>query len=532
MSGDYGPLLGAAGIPLRTRRRRPRRPGPDGAEVAVVVNAGSNRMWWALLAVAVVAEQAAFIASWWVLGGAVLDDTGVTAERAIAWVVLLAVTVAARTASVWVSGRIGVGIGAGARRRLIASILGLDPDTICHRGAGQFLGVVAETGVVETATVAGALAAATGLAFAAGGAAVVIAVGPPATWLALSGWALAMAAGATALWPRRRRWHTERRRHTETLIEALLGHRTVQLQDDHRARRAGDTAALARYDAISRRADRLAAALAAGVGRTWLAVAVTALTVTVDTDASAALLAAFGGCLLVAQGSELIGRGVLDLADARLAARAVAEITGLPVAPAVDPGTGRGGEPVVADKLGYTYPGTETPAIEDVDLTVKAGERVLLTGESGSGKTTLAHVIAGLRPPTTGTLHRSGTTALVPQYDDNHVLLGTIAYNLLLGLAWPPRAHHLDAAEAVCAELGLQPLLERMPSGIFENVGETGWQLSHGERARIYLARALLTCPDLAIVDESFGTLDPDTHRRALATAVERSRSTIVIAHP
>lgn len=48
----------------------------------------------------------------------------------------------------------------------------------------------------------------------------------------------------------------------------------------------------------------------------------------------------------------------------------------------------------------------------------------------------------------------------------------------------------------------------------------------------IYLARALLSGPDLAIVDESFGTLDPDTHRRALTAAVDHSAATIVIAHP
>ena len=48
-----------------------------------------------------------------------------------------------------------------------------------------------------------------------------------------------------------------------------------------------------------------------------------------------------------------------------------------------------------------------------------------------------------------------------------------------------------------------------MPAGLFQPVGETGWQLSHGERSRIYMARALLQGADLVVLDESFAELDP-----------------------
>jgi ABC transporter len=53
-----------------------------------------------------------------------------------------------------------------------------------------------------------------------------------------------------------------------------------------------------------------------------------------------------------------------------------------------------------------------------------------------------------------------------------------------------------------------------MPAGLFQPVGETGWQLSHGERSRIYMARALLQGADLVVLDESFAELDPDSLRR------------------
>jgi ABC-type transport system involved in cytochrome bd biosynthesis fused ATPase/permease subunit len=70
-------------------------------------------------------------------------------------------------------------------------------------------------------------------------------------------------------------------------------------------------------------------------------------------------------------------------------------------------------------------------------------------------------------------------------------------------------------AEAICRALGLGPLLERMPAGQ-QPVGETGWQLSHGERSRLYIARALLQGADLVILDESLAALDPETLRQAL----------------
>ena len=75
--------------------------------------------------------------------------------------------------------------------------------------------------------------------------------------------------------------------------------------------------------------------------------------------------------------------------------------------------------------------------------------------------------------------------------------------------------------ETVCPRLGLGDLIERMPAGLFQVVGETGWQLSHGERSRVYMARALLQGADLVVLDESFAELDPDSLQRCLPHAAE-----------
>jgi ATP-binding cassette subfamily B protein len=71
-----------------------------------------------------------------------------------------------------------------------------------------------------------------------------------------------------------------------------------------------------------------------------------------------------------------------------------------------------------------------------------------------------------------------------------------------------------------------------MPSGLRQIVGETGWQLSHGERSRLFVARALLADADLVVLDESLAALDPETAGRVLACARRRARSLLLVAHP
>jgi ATP-binding cassette subfamily B protein len=169
----------------------------------------------------------------------------------------------------------------------------------------------------------------------------------------------------------------------------------------------------------------------------------------------------------------------------------------------------------------------------------------LLEGASGGGKSTLAALLGGLRVPTGGLLLLDGLdrrtlghagwrrrVASAPQFHENHVFSGTFAFNLLLGRRWPPEPQDLEAAEALCNDLGLGPLLQRMPAGLQQMVGETGWQLSHGERSRLYVARALLQDAEVVVLDESFAALDPQTLERALTCVLRRARTLIVIAHP
>src|SRR5205085_4657408 len=200
---------------------------------------------------------------------------------------------------------------------------------------------------------------------------------------------------------------------------------------------------------------------------------------------------------------------------------------------------------VDASELIFTYAGRAEPALRHCNLEIYTGDRLLVEGPSGGGKSTLACVLAGLRRPSSGLLLLYGLdyqtlgaagwrrrVAAAPQFHENHVMTGTLAFNLLMGRRWPPRRDDLIEAASVCNELGLGDLLGRMPGGLQQVVGETGWQLSHGERSRLFIARALLQGADLIILDESFAALDPETLRQALHCALSRSATLLVVAHP
>jgi len=101
-----------------------------------------------------------------------------------------------------------------------------------------------------------------------------------------------------------------------------------------------------------------------------------------------------------------------------------------------------------------------------------------------------------------------------------------------MGRRWPALPQDLEDAQTICRELGLGDLLNRMPAGFQQMVGESGWQLSHGERSRLYIARALLQQADIVILDESFAALDPENLRLALQCVLKRADTLLVIAHP
>ncbi len=156
--------------------------------------------------------------------------------------------------------------------------------------------------------------------------------------------------------------------------------------------------------------------------------------------------------------------------------------------------------------LTKVYPTARGPAValQDVTFTVPAGQFCALIGPSGCGKTTLLHILAGLIPPTAGTVHvprRQGgrpATAIVFQGTSTlpwMTVRENVAYGLrMMGVPSPERERRTDAQ---LARVGLTEAADRYPH-----------QLSEGMRQRVSLARALAVEPRILLLDEPFANLD------------------------
>ncbi|WP_299172812.1 ABC transporter ATP-binding protein [uncultured Brevundimonas sp.] len=149
------------------------------------------------------------------------------------------------------------------------------------------------------------------------------------------------------------------------------------------------------------------------------------------------------------------------------------------------------------------------PPLGPIDLTVARGEIVALVGASGAGKSTILRLLAGLQTPSAGAVTRAvgvGRTGFVFQSPTLTPWADALANVALpLELAGVPKSQARDRATAALTAVGLGGRLDARPS-----------QLSGGMAMRVALARALVTGPDLLLLDEPFAALDSVTRRRLI----------------
>lgn len=513
-------------------------------------------------------EYVLWILSWWLLGWMAMQGRF---EKGwlLAWFLLLLTAIPFRLLSTAAGGLLSIRAGAVLKRRLLAGALKLDPDEVRHLGVGQLLGRVLESGEIELTALTGGFLGLTAL-----------------VELALAGFVLGAGAGsglhvvlllatgvvafvlAARYYRGRRRWTADRLNLTNDLVERMVGHRTRLAQEAREHWNAGEDQALEHYVGTSQRLDRQAVRLQVLVPRGWFLAAVLGLVpaFVAGGRSGVSLAIGVGGILLAYRALRNLVDGLERLTAAAIAWERIAPFWqaagrheppghprfAVPDRPTDDgraelaPGHERNGKPLLeGHDLLFRYPQRNETVLQGVTVRIGRDDRLLLEGPSGGGKSTLAAVLAGGRVPQAGLLLLDGLdretlgaagwrqrVVIAPQFHENHVLMGTFAFNLLMGRGWPPQPADLEEAERLCRALDLGPLLDRMPAGLQQTVGETGWQLSHGEKSRLYLARALLQRADLVILDESFAALDPQTLRHALGYVVERASTLLVIAHP
>ena len=191
--------------------------------------------------------------------------------------------------------------------------------------------------------------------------------------------------------------------------------------------------------------------------------------------------------------------------------------------------------------LSFTYPGADTPALDNICFNIEAGRTVALVGRSGSGKSTLVQLIARFHVPDDGGIFLDGVAieqyqlanlraqiAMVSQ--DVPLFRDTVYNNIAYGaLADCAREDVFDAARSAHAS----DFIEQLPKGFDTLLGDDGSGLSGGQRQRIAMARAFLKNAPLLVLDEATSALDYESehHIQQALDSIMTDRTTIVIAH-
>ena len=508
------------------------------------------------------AQYALMVAGWYTLGSGVLSGS-VDRHWLLAWALLTFTVIPLQVGSGWLQGRVLRDVAVLLKRRLLAGTLRLNQDALRREGAGQLLGRALDANAVEALALGGGLIAALA----------VVELVMVMALLSLGGGALRALAFVAAIavtgWLALRAYRRNliltraRRDMTGDMLEQMVGHRTRLAQRAPERWHDGEDEALERYLQLARRSDRADVALRA-MPRVWFLLGLCALvpSLVASQFATAGVAVALGATVL---GAAALGRLVVGLSELSLAACSWSEVE--PLYRAAARPEVQASPDVVASQLVetmsleesrdarvplldatdlvYAYEGRPHPVLKGGSLRVERGDRILLEGPSGGGKSTLTSLLTGLRQPQSGLLLLRGLdwqtlgptgwrrhVAVAPQYHESHVLSETLMFNLLMGREWPPSRDDIREAEDVCKALGLGDLLARMPAGLFQMVGESGWRLSHGEKSRLYIARALLQRAELVLLDESFAALDPETLGTCLKCVLDRAPALVVVAHP
>jgi ATP-binding cassette subfamily B protein len=193
---------------------------------------------------------------------------------------------------------------------------------------------------------------------------------------------------------------------------------------------------------------------------------------------------------------------------------------------------------VIFDNVSFAYR-VDDPILTDLSFRIAPGEHVALVGPTGSGKTTVIRLLCRLYEPQRGRILLDGIDIrqlpiptlrqrLGVVLQDTFLFSGNVADNLRLDAPITSEDLH-----QICAELGLEPLLRRLPDGLATELRERGGNLSSGERQLLSVARVAIRDPSVLVMDEATAFMDPSTEatlQRDLSRLLQQ-RTAIVIAH-
>ena len=188
----------------------------------------------------------------------------------------------------------------------------------------------------------------------------------------------------------------------------------------------------------------------------------------------------------------------------------------------------------------FLYPGTQTPALSDINLKVKAGQTVALVGPSGAGKTTICNLVARFYDPTSGRLTLDGRDLRDYDVESFRALLGVVEQDVFLfdgsigqNIAYSRKHATAEEIRKAAEIANALEFIDKLPAGMNTLIGERGVRLSGGQRQRLAIARAVLADPRLLILDEATSNLDTESEQliQQSLSRLMKGRTSFVIAH-
>jgi ATP-binding cassette subfamily B protein len=196
---------------------------------------------------------------------------------------------------------------------------------------------------------------------------------------------------------------------------------------------------------------------------------------------------------------------------------------------------------LVFDHVSFSYPGSRTPVLRDVSLTIEPGETVAIVGLTGSGKTTLASLPTRLYDVTSGRITLDGLDVrditleslrrhVAVVFEEPVLFSMSVRENLALG-----RSDASDDEIADALELVQAGFVYDLPWGLDTRIGEQGLSLSGGQRQRLALARAVLAQSSVLVLDDPLSALDVHTEalvEESLARVLPNMTGLLVVHRP
>lgn len=195
---------------------------------------------------------------------------------------------------------------------------------------------------------------------------------------------------------------------------------------------------------------------------------------------------------------------------------------------------------ISAEDITFTYPNASSETLHKMSINIKQGEKIAIVGRNGSGKTTLAKLLLGLYQTTSGSIRLDGLNhnqihpsdlrrniGYLPQ--DITLFHGTIRDNILFGTRQVTEYQLIRAVQLS----GVSTFTDQDTQGLDRQVGESGNELSRGQRQSIALARAILNSPQILLLDEPTASLDARAEKQFIKSisATAKERTLLLITH-